>query len=182
MCYGDSFGVKVHPSITPMPSTPSLHPNSLPLFQVLGQAVLTGERNHYPACLEKKQCFNSKRPEKTAGSNEHLQVPGEVMQGEADPPFRLQNSTIKEAADSTRLFTRFPGSLVKEALCQIKSFLYLILQGLGGLEGMLFLFGMDPSRPQWSDSTLGYHCLGTSCTCWMTACCLPLTLNIKQNH
>lgn len=50
------------------------------------------------------------------------------MQGEADPPFHLRNSTIKEAADSTGLFARFPGSLVKEAFCQIKSFLYLILQ------------------------------------------------------
>lgn len=102
------------------------------------------------------------------------------MQGEAEPPFRLQNFTIKEAADSTRLFTRFPGSLVKEALCQIKSFLYLILQGLGGLEGMLFLFGTDPSRPQWSDSNLGYHCLGNSRTCWVMACRLPLILNIEQ--
>lgn len=50
------------------------------------------------------------------------------MQGEVDPPFHLRNSTIKEAADSTGLFARFPGSLVKEAFCQIKSFLYLILQ------------------------------------------------------
>lgn len=109
---------------------------------------VTGEANHYPACLEKKQCFNSKRPEKTARSNEHLQVPGEVMQGEADPAFHLQNSTIKEAADSTRLFTCFSWQSGEGGLCQIKSFLFLILQGLGRLEGMCFLFGTDPSRPQ----------------------------------
>lgn len=41
------------------------------------------------------------------------------MQGEADPPFHLQNSTIKEAAGSPGLFTRFPVSLAKEAFCQI---------------------------------------------------------------
>lgn len=50
---------------------------------------VTGGGNHYLACLEKKQCFNLKRPEETAGSNKHLQGPGEVMQGGADPPFQL---------------------------------------------------------------------------------------------
>ena len=83
-CCGDSFGVKLHPSTAPMPSTPSLHPDILLPFQVLGQVVVrevTGEGNRYPACLEKKQCFNLKRPEKTTGSNEHLQVPGESDAG-----------------------------------------------------------------------------------------------------
>jgi hypothetical protein len=94
------------------------------------------------------------------------------MQGEAHPPFHLRNSTIKEAADSTELFAHFPGSLMKEALCQIKSF-------LGGLEGMLFLFGTDPSRPQRPDGNLGYRCLSNNRMCWVMACCLSLILNIK---
>lgn len=57
---------------------------------------VTGGGNHYLACLEKKHHFNLKRPEETAGSNKHLQVPSGAKQGGADPPFHLQTFTFKE--------------------------------------------------------------------------------------
>lgn len=89
---------------------------------------VAGGGNHYPASPEEKQRFNLKRPEETAGSNKYLQGPGEVMQGGADPPFQLENFTFKEPADSTGLFAHLPDSLAREALSQMESFLYLILQ------------------------------------------------------